>query len=230
MRLALISDTHGFCPEIPSDADAVIHAGDIAVDRGVIKNYTDDIYPWAVRVGVPIFATFGNHDFAGQQARIPPGAPENLHFIVDQAHTINGVQFWFSPWSNLFGAWAYMLNEAGLAAKYARIPEDTEVLVSHGPPKGYGDSIYWDGQRQNVGSQALSDRMCALPNLRYVITGHIHEAHGAYDFPVNGVRVLNVSHVDEMYRPKHAATILELADGNQLATESSGHNRGNEVP
>jgi Icc-related predicted phosphoesterase len=223
MRLALISDTHGFCPEIPSDVDAVIHAGDISVDRGVTSNYIDEIYPWAARVGVPIYATFGNHDFAGQQACIPPGQPDNLHFLVDRAHTINGVKFWFSPWSNLFGAWAYMLDEAGLAARYAKIPEDTEVIVSHGPPKHYGDKILWDGRIQNVGSVALAARAAQLPLLKYIITGHIHEAHGHY--LMGAVRVLNVSHVDEMYRPKHAATIIDLPDGyhgNMPLSEASG--------
>jgi Icc-related predicted phosphoesterase len=229
MRLALISDTHGFCPEIPSDVDAVIHAGDIAADRGFVGNYTDEIYPWAASVGVPIYATFGNHDFAGQQARIPPGVPENLNFIVDQAHTINGVKFWFSPWSNLFGAWAYMLDEVGLAARYAKIPEDTEVIVSHGPPKNYGDKILWDGRIQNVGSVALAERAAQLPLLRYIITGHIHEAHGEYQ--MGHVTVLNVSHVDEMYRQRHAPTILELADGNQVTQAvASGDNRGSAAP
>lgn len=217
MRLALISDTHGFLPEIPSDVDAVIHAGDIGPDRDPINWYRDVLYPWAERVGVPIYATFGNHCFIGQRHAIPDGRPDNLSFIVDQAFTINGVKFWFSPWSNLFGAWAYMVDEAGLAARYAKIPEDTEVIVSHGPPKNYGDKILWDGQLQNVGSVALAERAAQLPLLRYIITGHIHEAHGHY--LMGHVRVLNVSHVDEMYRPKHAPMILELADGNQAGTK-----------
>lgn len=223
MRLALTSDTHSYLPEIPSDVDAVIHAGDIGPDRDPINWYRDVLYPWAVRVGVPIFATFGNHCFIGQRHAVPAGRPDNLSFIVDQAHTINGVKFWFSPWSNMFGSWAYMVDEAGLAARYAEIPEDTEVIVSHGPPKHYGDRILWDGVIQNVGSVSLAERAAQLPLLRYIITGHIHEAHGHY--LMGAVRVLNVSHVDEMYRPKHAPTIIELQDGyhgNSPLSEAGG--------
>jgi Icc-related predicted phosphoesterase len=210
MKLALISDTHSYLPEIPIDVDAVIHAGDIGPDRDPINWFRDVLYPWAERVDVSIFATFGNHDFIGQRHATPRGCPDNLHFIVDQAHTINGVKFWFSPWSNLFGSWAWMVDEAGLAARYAKIDEDAEVIVSHGPPKYHGDKILWDGKIQNVGSVALAERAAQLPKLKLIITGHIHEAFGDYD--MRGVRVLNVSHVNEFYQPTHAPVVIEIAD------------------
>lgn len=208
MILALISDTHGFLPEIPPYVDAVIHAGDIAVDRGVARNYTEEIYPWAERLGIPIYATFGNHDFAGQQGWVPEGQPDNLHFLVDQEQLISGVKFWFSPWSNLFGNWAFMKTEDGLAERYAQIPEDVEVIVSHGPPKDHGDRIFWDGHYQHVGSVALAERAVQLPNLRYIVTGHIHEARGEYQ--MGRVKVINASVVDEAYQHVHPPIMLEL--------------------
>jgi Icc-related predicted phosphoesterase len=207
MRFALISDTHGFCPEIPTGVEAVIHAGDVAADVDVLQNYCNQIYPWAAAAGVPIHATFGNHDFAGEEGTLPGGCPANLRFYIDQAVDINGVKFWFSPWSNYIGPWAFMQDENGLAAKYAQIPDGTEVIVSHGPPKDYGDQITWKGH--HVGSVALAKRCANLKKLRYVITGHIHEAFGEYD--MNGVRVLNVSHVDENYQPTNQPVILEIA-------------------
>jgi len=203
MRLALLSDTHGFCPEIPPGADAVIHAGDIAWDRRVIENYTDDIYPWAERVAVPIYATFGNHDFLARDGKIPTGQPTNLQFLIDQAQTINGVKFWFSPWSHLFGSWAYMLKEKGLAERYALIPDDTEIIVSHGPPKNFGDEAM-DGKR--VGSVSLVERAMQLPKLKLIITGHIHEARG--DYKMGRIRVMNVSYLDEYYRPAPPGVVM----------------------
>lgn len=207
MKLALISDTHGFLPEIPPGMDAVIHAGDIAVDQGFVPNYIDEIYPWAARLGIPVYATFGNHDFAGQEARIPPGQPDNLHFLVDKEQLIGGVKFWFSPWSNRFGNWAYMLNEEGLAAKYARIPDDVEIIVSHGPPKGFGDRTL---SLEHAGSRSLGHRAVELPNLRYIITGHIHEARGEYQ--MGRVKVLNVTVVNEWYEHVHAPIVLEIEE------------------
>lgn len=204
MKLALLSDTHGFTPDLPPGMDAIIHAGDIAVDRGVDRNYADEIYPWAEEAGVPIYATFGNHDLMWP----PTGAPDNLRFAVDESVTIGGIKFWFSPWSNLFGNWNWMRTEEGLAERYALIPDDTEVIVSHGPPKGYGDRIYWDNRYQRVGSQSLLDRIDALPNLKLVVCGHIHEAFGEYQ--AGNVRVLNVSHVDDQYRPTNPPVEIEL--------------------
>ena len=63
MRLALISDTHGMLPEDIPDCDAIIHAGDIGPDRNTHQWWDETFRPWAVKAGVPIYATFGNHDF-----------------------------------------------------------------------------------------------------------------------------------------------------------------------
>lgn len=207
MKIALISDTHGMLPEIPRDVDVVIHAGDIGVDRDPINWFRDTLYPWARKVGKPIYATFGNHDRIGERHAVPAGCPSNLDLLVDCAVGINGVAFWFSPWSPQFFDWAFMADEETLAKKYARIPEDTEVIVTHAPPFGAGDVTT---MKLRTGSTALAERMAQLPRLRLVVCGHIHEAHG--DYQLNGVRVLNVSYVDEMYRPKHKPTIVELTE------------------
>ena len=211
MNLALISDTHGMLPSIPRDAEAVIHAGDIGVDRDPINWFRDVMYPWARKVRKPIYATFGNHDRIGERHAVPSGQPDNLNLIVDQAFMINMVKFWFSPWSPRFFDWAFMADEETLAKKYALIPEDTNVIVSHTPPFGAGDVTT---MKLRTGSTALAARMMQLPQLELVVCGHIHEAHGEYE--LNGVRVLNVSHVDEMYRPKHKPTIVEIANGDEL--------------
>jgi Icc-related predicted phosphoesterase len=162
--------------------------------------------------------TWGNHDFIGE--RLPQEAinellPDTVRVLVDEAVEIGGTGFWFSPWSNLFGGWAFMETEADLRKRYAKIPEDTEILVSHGPPKGYGDRIYWDNRVQNVGSQSLLDRFVALPACKHLICGHIHEAMGEYHLPRHRddlpKAVWNVSQVNESYKPVYnAVRILEI--------------------
>jgi Icc-related predicted phosphoesterase len=208
MKLALISDTHGFLPALPTDVDAIIHAGDIGPDRDPINWFRDRFYPYVEALGVPYIATFGNHDRIGERQALPDNRPMNLRFLVDEPYELEGVKFWFSPWSNLFGNWAFMRTEEGLAHRYALIPEDTQIIVSHGPPKCYGDRIFWDGEYRNVGSEALETRARELPNLRLLVTGHIHEAFGEYH--LGAVKVLNVSHVNEMYQPTNEAVVVEL--------------------
>ena len=83
MRVALTSDTNGRLP-IVGDVDAILHAGDIGPDIHAAEWFHDQLFPWADRFGKPIYATFGNHDFIGQRHQVPNGAPENLHFIIDE--------------------------------------------------------------------------------------------------------------------------------------------------
>lgn len=220
MRLALISDTHGMLPQIPADVDAVIHAGDIGVDRDPVNWFRDVLYPWAARVGKPIYATFGNHDRIGERHAVPAGKPANLHLLVDEAAEIGGVAFWFSPWSPRFFDWAFMADEDTLAKKYARIPDHTEAIVTHGPPFGAGDVTT---MKLRTGSTALTERIAHLPRLRLVVTGHIHEARGEYQ--LGAVRVLNASYVNEFYKPVHRPMVIDLpmiGTGNQASEGTSG--------
>lgn len=203
MRVALISDTHGTLPTIPDGVDAVIHAGDIGVDRDPVTWFREVLYPWARNVPCPIYATFGNHDRIGERLMVPDGIPPNLRFEVDALVNVLGVPVWFSPWSLRYGDWAYMARENTLLSKYAKIPETTQVIVSHGPPWGAGDGTA-TGER--AGSASLAARIALLPDLRLVVTGHIHEARGAYR--LNSVPVLNVTILDEWYDHVHPVMVI----------------------
>ena len=203
MKVALTSDTHGYLPGIPSEADAVLHAGDIGVDRDPITWFREKFYPWARKIAVPIYATFGNHDRIGERGLVPDGAPANLHLIVDELRYVFGVPVWFSPWSLRFFDWAYMDNESGLACRYAKIPETIQVIVAHGPPFRAGD----DTGKAFAGSESLAQRIRELPDLRLVVTGHIHEAFGLHE--CYEVPVWNVSYVDQYYQPTNPPVIID---------------------
>lgn len=222
MKIACISDTHGiWLPPIPDDIDVVVHAGDVGPDHGSRNWLEGPFSEWATKVGIPIYLTWGNHDFIGNA--VPPvnpesdplNLPDNVSIRVDEAATIGGVKFWFSPWSNLFGHWAFMEVESDLAARYKEIPEDTQIIVSHGPPKGFGDRIFWDSRYQQVGSESLYNRFLALPECHTLICGHIHEAAGLYHIPRHlpdiARKVVNCAQVNAAYEPVHnAVRILEV--------------------
>jgi hypothetical protein len=208
MLAALLSDTHGYLPTIPPGADLVLHAGDIGIDGPLpaqARWVTDVWLPWARALARPVYATWGNHDFIGERYHREglPEMPHNVEVVVDATRTIAGVPVWFSPWSSWFGDWAWMRHEAGLAERYARIPPRTQVIVTHGPPRGAGDRV-WDGHE--AGSAALAGRIARLPDLCLVVTGHIHEARGAAR--CHGVDVQNVSYVDLDYRPVDDGVVL----------------------
>ena len=50
---------------------------------------------------------------------------------------MEGVKVYGSPWQPWFGGWAFNLERGpDIAAKWALIPDDTDVLLTHGPPAG----------------------------------------------------------------------------------------------
>jgi predicted phosphodiesterase len=208
MLAALISDTHGYLPAIPPNADLVLHAGDIGIDGTLAEQarwFTETWLPWARALDRPVFAIWGNHDFIGEQWHRDglPGMPAHVDVVTDELRVIGGVPVWFSPWSSWFGDWAWMRHEAGLAERYALIPPATQVIVTHGPPRGAGDRV-WDGRE--AGSTSLARRIGQLAALRLVVTGHIHEARGVGR--CHGVEVWNVSCVDLAYRPVRDPVVL----------------------
>ena len=57
---------------------------------------------------------------------------------------------------------------------YARIPEDTDILITHSP--AYGILDFDNGI--NYGSEEILERLPSLPNLKAHLFGHIHAQHG----------------------------------------------------
>lgn len=102
---------------------------------------------------------------------LPPG----VTYLQESGAEIGGLRVWGSPASPAFGKmWAFNHKAAGIAEVWSRIPEGTDMLLTHTPPFGYGD-MTWDGRR--AGCELLLERIRQLgPRLH--LCGHIHEGHG----------------------------------------------------
>lgn len=59
---------------------------------------------------------------------------------------------------------------------YARIPSDTEILLTHTPPHEVLDKTR---RGKHAGCDVLAARLEQLHACRLHVFGHIHEAHGA---------------------------------------------------
>ncbi|PWO00878.1 Metallo-dependent phosphatase [Tilletiopsis washingtonensis] len=81
-----------------------------------------------------------------------------------------------SPWTPVFGSWAWNYERG--AEHASAIPSNTDILMTHGPPHGYGGlDVVHSGA--NVGCEAVTQRLEAgeiRPRLHAF--GHIHEARG----------------------------------------------------
>jgi hypothetical protein len=235
MRIVALSDQHGFLPDVPP-CDLLIVAGDICPDR--FGSFTAEVAPdlqarWfdaKVRPWIDAalathkIATWGNHDWCGQACDFSRDAPTaaattKLQILVDEATdvpvsapagaVVPPISVWATPWSNQFMDWAFMKEPARLANVYDEIPVGIDILVSHQPPYGYGDQSpdHASGRMRHLGSRQL---LAAIERVRpkLVICGHIHEGYGRYDH--GGVRIYNVSVVDERYRLTHEPTVIDV--------------------
>ena len=207
MRIVAMSDTHNLHRSVSvPDGDVLVHAGDLT-NRGDLADVADfnawlgDL-PHRHKLVIA-----GNHDFCFE--RTPREAKALLTaatYLLDSGVTIDGVHFYGSPWQPWFFDWAFNLPRGGaLAAKWALIPPQTDVLITHTPPQGIGDVTAVENEA--VGCEALRPVVAALAPRLHVF-GHIHEGYGVVEKA--GVIYANASVVTLDYRPVNPPLIFDL--------------------
>ena len=191
MIITLISDTHGKHNQITQDlpgGDLLIHAGDIS-SMGH-QHEVQQFCKWFNNVDNYDHKIFiaGNHDW-GFQNNVEKimeivNSYKTVDYIQDETIQVNNddkmVNIYGSPWQPEFYNWAFNLPKNGpeLAAKWAAIPDNTAILITHGPAFGVLDTVagkMWD----NLGCQLLTNKIKTIkPKIH--VCGHIHSGYGYY--------------------------------------------------
>lgn len=209
MQIVAISDTHGKHRDLQPlpEGDVLIHAGDVS--RGGTMEQVMDFLEWfaAQKHTHKIFIA-GNHDFFFEQAgleEINSIIPEDIIYLNDSGVKINGVKFWGSPITPWFNNWAFN-RERGVEIKkhWDLMPDDADVLVTHGPPFGILDETVY-GKR--TGCEELLLRVYQVKP-KYHIFGHIHEDYGR--FTKGETAFINASVLDDWYEMKNKPIVLKL--------------------
>ena len=218
MKLVLISDTH--CQHkaltIP-ECDILIHAGDWT-GRGE-EYQAIEFLEWfesQTQAKHRIFIA-GNHDFIAEREPIKfrqlvaAYAPTCI-YLEDESVTIEGYKIHGSPISPEFCNWAFnRFRGADIQKHWNLIPSDTEILVVHGPPLGYGDKLsqYGSEPGKNIGCADLLNTIDSrLKDLKLICTAHIHEGSGMYTH--GNIVIVNASVLDERYRLKNPPRVITL--------------------
>jgi len=205
IKTYVLSDIHGYLPEIPNDCELLLIAGDLTHEgrdtgRGVkwvntkLAPYLEELH----RRKVHVVAIAGNHDYCFEQGWASIRSDLKWTLLDNSSCEYKGLKIWGSPWTPFFYDWAYNTDEKKLAQYYNSIPEDTDIIITHGPPRGILDLSPYG--LVNCGSTSLLQAVSSHKNFKLHLFGHIHYSSGIQQ--IDGKTYINASYVGENYKPK----------------------------
>jgi Icc-related predicted phosphoesterase len=210
MNLTFISDTHSLHDRMPplGSGDVLVHCGDFSGHGNL-----DDARLFAIFMAAQDFThkivIAGNHDWCFEDKRRKTAesilAAKGILYLNDTGVEIDGVKFWGSPVQPEFMNWAFNRQRgADIRYHWDKIPNDTDVLITHGPARGILDRC------DNGFAAGCDDLLQAIQRVKPKIhaCGHIHEAYGALE--VGETIFINACILDERYRVKNPPIEVEI--------------------
>lgn len=232
MKIWCISDTHmkhGFL-DIPDGIDMVIFAGDSGTVRDsyeseqVIRNFL--MWYGELKIAYKIFIG-GNHDLALEKKFITKEDIESrgIIYLEHESKEVGGIKIFGSPYTPSFGnGWAYNVKRNKLDAYWSEIPDDTDIVVTHGPPLGIldhtqsGTSIGTNESGNTAvyscGDKSLLNHIKRIKPLAHIY-GHIHDENRCLNagiMQINGLRTkfINASVLDLDYNICNNGVLIEI--------------------
>jgi Icc-related predicted phosphoesterase len=190
MKVKILSDTHQSHLDEPQDkVDLLLHCGDATNYREEFANEKEWRYFWEWWMGYPAeYKVYvpGNHDSfldSSQGRRFIKEVNANayvtgIHILVNTTITIEELKIFGSPYTPNFGQWSYMQARETIYKRWTYIEEETDIVITHGPPKGVLDLA--PGYGRNPGSIELCGDNALLKAIKkikpqYHFFGHIHD-------------------------------------------------------
>jgi Icc-related predicted phosphoesterase len=208
IKIVCISDTHAKHRKfsIPK-GDILIHAGGI-MTVGYDLSEVEDFNSWLGEL--PHYHKIviaGNHDRLLEIYPNVRGCLTNAVYLENSGVELAGLKFWGSPATPEFCNWAFNYRRGEEIDKiWQLIPDDTDVLITHGPPAGIRDWIA-EGS-ESLGCRNLREAIKRVkPKL--CVFGHLHGGHGIEDIPPT--KFVNASLLDEKYQPAYEPIVVELS-------------------
>ncbi|KAJ5782247.1 hypothetical protein N7457_004021 [Penicillium paradoxum] len=215
IRIICISDTHNATPPLPP-GDILIHAGDLTA-HGTFDEMQAQLWWLSSQPYTHKIVIAGNHDLVLDEASEMKflaregisGAKRReldwsgIQYLQDEAVTLEipvmglaepqmrKVKIYGSPLTPEFGVWAFQYP-AIRDVWSGRVPDNTDILVVHGPPALYGDC---DGERGADGKVKVKGDGYLLHEIqrtkpKMVVCGHIHGAFGLTIIQHDGIQDL----------------------------------------
>jgi len=196
MRICAISDLHGHLIDTP-ECDLLIIAGDVCpiIDHSVERQkiWLNVMFkPWLQkRRAHNIIGIAGNHDFVFEHDYID-ALP--WFYLEEDTKKIDGINIYGHPYVPNLSGWAFSDGSPDTKVYDDRIPDDTDILVTHGPPMGILDTTYmYPG---HLGSMSMLTKVKKVKPKMHIF-GHIHDSNGSIN--IGHTRYINGSICDEEY-------------------------------
>ncbi|XP_067685660.1 UPF0046 protein C25E10.12-like [Haliotis asinina] len=230
VRFVCIGDTHMRHEERHTDLSSMIPPGDVLLHVGDFTMYGSrgELYTFNQHYGslphkVKLLIA-GNHDSCLEPVRKQTsfwGQPvmnsqetlqenrdmlTNFTYLQDAMVEVYGIKIYGAPWVPVCHSDAFTLQRGmPLLRRWDLIPEDTDILMTHGPPVGYGDTLH---NGRSVGCVELLNTVRNRVRPKFHVYGHVHEGYGMY---TDGQTVfVNAAMCTKGYRPVQAPIIFDF--------------------
>lgn len=211
MRLVFLSDNHmHFNFPVPK-GDYLIHCGDMTFKGTHQELIRTNL--WFEKLKrengfKAVYYVWGNHELLADKDELLAKIFLSSAICIHEKQLIlEGVKFYGSSYQPFFYNWAFNLPRGEeLKRVWARIPDDTQILITHTGPKNILDFSKYSNE--NVGCQDLFDRVEKLKDLKLHVMGHIHGARN-HEF-IDSTLFINASICDEKYRPMNKPYVVDL--------------------
>lgn len=222
MRIVHISDTHMSHWQLKMpDGDILVHTGDISGQTNMRELV--DVNNWFGSLEGKyreIFFVPGNHDGQFEQFDVAKGTLSNARVLFDEAVEFDGYKIYGSPWTNTFFDWYFMKDRDKIGEMWDKIPDDTNILLTHQPPFMLLDRAheYIKNKRNqedtkkiiNVGCKELRKTcMTRLKKLKLNCFGHLHMDGGKW-VEENGIIFSNGAVLNDYYYMTNGPNVIDL--------------------
>lgn len=180
MKAWTISDTHNkhASLQIPKDVEMVIFTGDMSIIKDPGENMKEvlDFLEWFSKLPIKHkICIAGNHDTSIEHKLvIRQNMPLGITYLEHESVIIDNIKIFGSPYTPEFGKnWAFNVKKEDISEKWADIPNDTTILITHGPPKGILDLTKFGKEYAQCGCPSLLEKVLEIQP-HYHIFGHVH--------------------------------------------------------
>jgi Icc-related predicted phosphoesterase len=207
-RIIAIADSHGMHDDLVlPEGDILVHAGDWS-NHGTFQDLVN-FNKWLGSLDFKhIVCIAGNHDIFASQVnkRVVQEFLTNATYLENEGAYIDGVSFWGSPFTPLFGQWAFMKSRGDAIAKvWAMIPQDLDVLITHGPAQGVLDT---NARHELCGCYDLRHAIQSRKIQKHVF-GHIHNNGGQKGY-IDSTVCINASVLNDDYEIAYKPMVFDV--------------------